>query len=336
LKEFSNVSFDNEHPKDAAAMATMLSIVIPSYLGKRTIVQTLESLRPIEVFSQIIVVENGSDELDESLQSLLRPGLPFELYKLKHADLSRARNFGLTKAKGEFVWFLDADDICTVGKLGSQLTYSLKNQVSILVMPSVIVPDDSLSELRDPIIYGQSRTEALDTLPREMSGSEFLATELVRERYSPVIGRYMFHKAFLQAQRLEFTEGFIHEDHSFVAKALLKAPRIALTQDGSRLLKRVGHASLSSVSSAEKSVGGYMKARSEIHQFDCRPSDRLTISLLKNRLFLASARRNFSLLKRTMPERFMGLLVFSWAALKYLSVRAVVGTRLFRLKVFGH
>jgi glycosyltransferase involved in cell wall biosynthesis len=99
----------------------LISIIIPAYNAESTILETIESVRD-QTFSnlEIIVVDDGS--ADETL-ALVR-GIRDERLKIvagAHLGLSAARNRGIERARGEFLSFIDADDLWTPEKLEMQL-----------------------------------------------------------------------------------------------------------------------------------------------------------------------------------------------------------------------
>ena len=93
-----------------------LSIIIPIYNGADHLASTLESVlnSGIDAFSsEVLLVNDGST--DETLSICKRylveyPQL-FRLFSKKNGGISSARNYGLSKARGQYVFFLDDDDL---------------------------------------------------------------------------------------------------------------------------------------------------------------------------------------------------------------------------------
>jgi glycosyltransferase involved in cell wall biosynthesis len=99
----------------------LISVIIPAYNAETTILETIQSVRQ-QTFSdlEIIVVDDASTDgtlskvraiRDDRLKILTRP----------HQGLSASRNRGIEHATGEFLSFLDADDLWTPDKLEMQL-----------------------------------------------------------------------------------------------------------------------------------------------------------------------------------------------------------------------
>lgn len=101
-----------------------VSVVIPVYnrgaLAGPTVDSALEQdLPPDEV--EIILVDDGStDDTFSVLQRLYGQNPRVRLFSTPNGGVARARNFGLEKAQGEFIAFLDHDDLWLPEKLRLQ------------------------------------------------------------------------------------------------------------------------------------------------------------------------------------------------------------------------
>jgi glycosyltransferase involved in cell wall biosynthesis len=102
-------------------MSTLISVIIPAYNAERTILETVKSVQK-QTFSdfELIVINDGStDQTLELVQSFEDERL--KIFSYKNAGLPVARNRGISHATGEFIAFLDADDLWTPDKLELQL-----------------------------------------------------------------------------------------------------------------------------------------------------------------------------------------------------------------------
>ncbi len=105
----------------------LVSVIIPLYNAEKYIAETLQNVleqtySPIE----ILVVDDGST--DNSL-AIART---FECKNVKifsqiNSGASAARNFGLREANGDFIQFLDADDLLSENKIENQIKLLLKS-----------------------------------------------------------------------------------------------------------------------------------------------------------------------------------------------------------------
>lgn len=97
-----------------------ISIIIPAYNSENTIAQTINSVLD-QSFNdwELIVINDGSQ--DTTLDIILQFNNPhIKVFSYPNSGLPKSRNRGLEHAVGEFVSFLDADDLWTPDKLDSQ------------------------------------------------------------------------------------------------------------------------------------------------------------------------------------------------------------------------
>ena len=103
--------------------APLVSVVIPAFNSAGLIEQTLQSVQA-QTFKnfEVIVVDDGStDSTAATVQRFCSVDLRFILITQPHSDVSVARNTAIAHARGEFIAFLDADDIWLPEKLARQI-----------------------------------------------------------------------------------------------------------------------------------------------------------------------------------------------------------------------
>lgn len=104
-----------------------ISVIIPAYNAQNTILETIASVQQ-QSFSdfELIVINDGStDQTLELLQTLNDDRL--KIFSYSNGGISTARNRGIAQSSGEFLAFLDADDLWTPDKLAAQLEMLLQH-----------------------------------------------------------------------------------------------------------------------------------------------------------------------------------------------------------------
>ena len=104
-----------------------ISIVIPAYNSEKTIGETIASVQQQSFTDyEIIVIDDGSkDRTLEVVKNIKEPRL--KLFAYENGGVATARNRGISHATGEFLSFLDADDLWTPDKLESHLEALKRN-----------------------------------------------------------------------------------------------------------------------------------------------------------------------------------------------------------------
>lgn len=109
-----------------------VSVIIPAYNAERYICEAIES-----VFAQtyqdleIIIVDDGSK--DDIKQILSQYGNKIRYIYQNNSGVSAARNRGIREARGEYIAFLDADDIWLSNKLMWQVSIAEENPEIALI-----------------------------------------------------------------------------------------------------------------------------------------------------------------------------------------------------------
>ena len=91
----------------------MTSIIIPCYNVERYVGRTIDSvIRQTNEDWEIIAVDDGSsDETLKVLRSYSERDDRISIFSKENGGVSSARNFGLSKSSGDWIYFLDADDL---------------------------------------------------------------------------------------------------------------------------------------------------------------------------------------------------------------------------------
>lgn len=98
-----------------------ISVVVPAYNAESTILKTITSVQQ-QTFAdfELIIINDGSTDGTLDLLNTLEDSR-LKIFTYENGGLSVARNRGISRARGEFIAFLDADDLWTSDKLELQL-----------------------------------------------------------------------------------------------------------------------------------------------------------------------------------------------------------------------
>lgn len=100
---------------------SVVSVILPAYNAETTILETIQSIQK-QTFAdfELIVINDGStDRTLELLSTIEDPRL--RVFSYENGGLPVARNRGIVRAAGEYITFIDADDLWTPDKLELQL-----------------------------------------------------------------------------------------------------------------------------------------------------------------------------------------------------------------------
>jgi hypothetical protein len=110
-----------------------VSVVIPAYNASEFISEAIESIINQDYKNyEIIVVDDGSTDGTREVLAPLVGANTIKYFFKPNGGPSSARNFGIEKAQGEFIGFLDADDVFLPGMMVACLS-ELQNKKYDLV-----------------------------------------------------------------------------------------------------------------------------------------------------------------------------------------------------------
>jgi glycosyltransferase involved in cell wall biosynthesis len=143
--------------------APLVSVVIPTHNRPHFLAQAIDSVRA-QTFTdyEIIVVSNG-ERADPASRSIAAGCCSY--FQLAEDNPSRARNVGVEHAQGEWIAFLDDDDLWLPHKLERQLAAARLTNADMVACDYVeFFPDGREVERRPRILPGWSYTKAANHL----------------------------------------------------------------------------------------------------------------------------------------------------------------------------
>lgn len=204
----------------------MVSVIIPAYNAAQFLSETVASVisQSYSDWEMLLVDDGSTDNTPGLCDSLAASDPRIHVFHKPNGGLSDARNYALDRAKGEYVTFLDADDLLHPDFLKKTLAVAASSGVPMVAVPYFPFHENvgSFMERRD------------SSLPRPLELSSFAALESACYQ-TPVgaTGRVLDNAAWgkLYSSALwkeaRFTVGTWYEDLDIFYRILLLAGDIA-------------------------------------------------------------------------------------------------------------
>ncbi len=146
-----------------------ISIIVPVYNSQKYILSTLENLKKLEFKNQfeIILIDDGSS--DRTLEIIDN----FKLERLTVLKLqsnfgpSTARNLGLKHAKGEYIYFMDADDSIENNTLSLLFNESLNKKFDIIFSDKKRI-EKNINQRENNFAFNENKSFDKDQIKNEM------------------------------------------------------------------------------------------------------------------------------------------------------------------------
>lgn len=189
-------------------MKPLISVIVPVYNVKKYVEKCLDSiLRQKYKNLDIVVVDDGSDDgSSEICDNLEKKDKRVRVFHKKNGGLSDARNFGLKKAKGDIVVFVDGDDFVSDNYVSVMLEVMVRNNADVVVCGyNNIVPNEESVSGRDAAVKLLTRHETMDI----------------------VAWNKLYKKGLFTKNGIWFPVGKKHEDTLTTYKILAKAKKVS-------------------------------------------------------------------------------------------------------------
>ena len=165
---------------------TKISIIIPTYNYAQYICEAIESvLNQTYKDFEIIVVDDGSTD---NTKEVIKPYLnKIKYIYQQNSGPSAARNRGIKEAKGEYIAFLDADDIWLAQKLELQIKFMEKEKEVGLIFSDMILFNEKgiikNSFLKEKLFFNKLSIKPLSFTEKVIYDNVFNA--LLQENFIP-------------------------------------------------------------------------------------------------------------------------------------------------------
>ena len=200
----------------------ILSIVIPVYGVEKYISDCINSfidnIDDISNNVEVILIDDGCKDRSIEVARRLIKELPcFKIISQQNQGLSVARNNGLHVSTGDYVWFVDSDDMIAP-EIVSQILAIIER------FPGIDMFEFEYKSVKEDSSYScvEKQTYSYDSIS-VLSGKDRLLSGF----YSPV-PFHLFRREFLMSNNLQMYSGIYHEDGEFTPRALWLAENVAV------------------------------------------------------------------------------------------------------------
>ena len=188
-----------------------ISIIVPIYNAEKYINKCVDSLlRQTKEEIEFILINDGStDNTDSLLREYKDKRIKY--FKNKNQGIGKTRNFGIDKAKGKYLMFIDSDDYIEKDACEKLFNKAENSKLDLVVCNFYKVYDNG--EVEDIILPSFKNTTLKDT------------PSLIRQiNLSP--WNKLYKTNLIKENNIRFIENLKYEDAPFVSEALDKAKKI--------------------------------------------------------------------------------------------------------------
>lgn len=200
-----------------------VSIIIPVFNTEKYIAETLKCLS-LQTLSdiEILVTDDGStDNSSEIIHQMEQQDDRIRCYHQENQGQSAARNLAMRHASGDYIYFMDSDDLIDTDALRQCYEYAEETRADFIFFDGNTLLEDGSRELP----WNYQRTQYFEA-KKPYRGEQLLQQVLDLKKHSCVVWLLFIRRSFLDRINLLFHEGIIHEDELFTAKLTLQSNRV--------------------------------------------------------------------------------------------------------------
>lgn len=204
----------------------LFSIIIPVYNKERYIRDTIESvLKQTYDYFELIIVDDGSTDSSLIIINEFAIDSRIKIFSISNSGVSYSRNYGISQASGDYVCFLDGDDIWTKDHL-SIFCNSILKHPEVSFFTSAFQLFDKIIDASGRVInFSQNNTEFVDDyfkLCVSNKGPVCLTSSVVVKKH--VIDEYSlkFNELYTIGEDLDFWVNIaLHSDVCYIPKVTM-------------------------------------------------------------------------------------------------------------------
>lgn len=219
-----------------------LSIIVPVYNVERYIRPCIESIfrqgLKDSVFEVIIVNDGSTDKSIEMIADIINQHNNITIITQENQGLSMARNNGMDIATGEYLMYLDSDDLFIDNSLSTFIEIAIQSNADLIVADYKRMEDEEINTF---LKINTTTHNNICKIQEKTGFTLFLEDLNPKESY---VWRTIYKKDFLTKNKIQYTPGVCFEDIPFTHECYLKAGK-CLRIHKPFYIYRIGHASIS-------------------------------------------------------------------------------------------
>ena len=220
---------------------TKLSIIIPVYNVEKYIRPCMESIFKQgldEDDYEVIIVNDGTkDRSMEVIADIIAAHQNIHVINQENQGLSVARNNGIAAANGEYIQFLDSDDLLIDNSLPYLLDKATSLKADLVVADFISMDDNKILQFKNNTFKQRNGNI------QEKKGEELCLYDL--NPHHCYVWRTLYNREFLNRSKLCFYPHIHYEDVLFTHYCYLQA-NLCLRVEWAFIIYRRGHESITS------------------------------------------------------------------------------------------
>ncbi len=199
-----------------------VSIIVPVYNVENYLRECLDSLinQTFEDFEIICVNDGSSDSSLDILNEYASNDNRIRIITQENAGPSNARNNGLDNAAGDYIYFMDSDDILDLNAIKELYDLAVEKDLDLVIFKLISFDDETKEQFTSNYYEMEFLTKSVPD--KVFSHGDLTPQDVYKIAVSPP-GK-LFRRDLIGD--LRFPEGLLFEDNPFFVECMFKAKRV--------------------------------------------------------------------------------------------------------------
>lgn len=204
-------------------MVPEVSIIMPIFNNESELPRSIGSIlkQNFQNFELICVNDGSTDSTEKVLENLCNQDSRIFIKNVSNGGAARARNIGLSMAKGQYIYFMDSDDQIDKNLLSENIPLLKENEADCLIFSHYELVNDK--KIFHPL--GVNHISALNCSQFAQNFTTIFSDSIFNSFYSV---NKIYKKEFLDKYAIRFPEKIFGEDMEFSYHVYEKINKIIL------------------------------------------------------------------------------------------------------------
>ena len=214
-------------------MCIDISVIVPVFNTKEYLKECLDSvLNQCGVSYEVICVDDGST--DGSYEMLMEYQACYtekiQVFRQNHGGISKARNYGFEKARGNYIYYMDSDDILKADALCYMFRNCKKYSLDLFFFSFENFADDAVMAEKYQRMIQKKQKRRKQTI-KVLTGREQFTKFIQEDEYYVTVWCQCIRKEYALKSGLQFPNVMYFEDQIYTYQALDKAQSVACSAE---------------------------------------------------------------------------------------------------------
>lgn len=199
-----------------------VSVIMPVYNTEKYVKEAIQSIcnQTLTDFELIVINDGSTDNSLHLIKTI--PDSRIRVFSQENAGQGAARNHGLRYARGEYIYFMDSDDLIPSDTLSTCYLLCQEQNLEFAFFDANVFNDN----LQDNTLIKSFSYNRKKTTPYKVTtGKEVFKQLLKTDEFFSSVCLLFIKSDFLIEKGLKFEPDIVHEDELFTSMLYLRAQR---------------------------------------------------------------------------------------------------------------